>query len=297
MVAFECVIYLGIINQFFTMPELPEVETIANNLAPLIQAKIITNVWTSDLKMRSQLSEIDKQFLPGKRVHNVTRVGKYLVIELLEKYLLIHFGMSGRLIVAQNALEMKQATYSLKHIHFCLDFGDFLILYQDPRRFGSVRIVSKAGPKTTGQLSTFLGIGFEPLSEKFGAKELFYMTRGISRHIKIFLMDGKKIAGVGNIYAAEALFRAGIRPTLPCFKLSIAKCSQLVACLKSVLLKAISKGGSSLRDFSGLSGERGSFVDEHLVYGKKENCVICKADLRRINIGQRTTTFCPRCQR
>ena len=295
--AFECVIYLDIINQFFTMPELPEVETIANNLAPLIQAKIITNVWTSDLKMRSQLSENDKQFLPGKRVHNVTRVGKYLVIELLEKYLLIHFGMSGRLIVTQNALEMKQATYPLNHIHFCLDFGDFLILYQDPRRFGSVRIVSKAGPKTTGQLSKFLGIGFEPLSEKFGAKELFYMTRGISRHIKIFLMDGKKIAGVGNIYAAEALFRAGIRPTLPCFKLSIAKCSQLVACLKSVLLKAISKGGSSLRDFSGLSGERGSFVDEHLVYGKRENCVICNADLSRMNIGQRTTTFCPRCQR
>lgn len=294
--AFECVIYLDIINQFFTMPELPEVETIANNLAPLIQARIITNVWTSDLKMRSQLSENDKQFLLGKRIHNVTRVGKYLVIELLEKYLLIHFGMSGRLIVTQNALEMKQETYPLNHIHFCLDFGDFLILYQDPRRFGSVRIVSKAGPKTTGQLSKFLGIGFEPLSEKFGAKELFYMTRGISRHIKIFLMDGKKIAGVGNIYAAEALFRAGIRPTLPCFKLSLAKCSQLVACLKSVLLKAISKGGSSLRDFSGLSGERGSFVDEHLVYGKKETCLICKADLRRMNIGQRTTTFCPRCQ-
>ena len=279
------------------MPELPEVETIASNLAPLIQTKIISKVWTSDLKMRSQLSEIDKQFLPGKRVHNVTRVGKFLVIELLEKYLLVHFGMSGRLIVTHNSLEIKQATSALKHIHLCLDFGDFLLLYQDPRRFGSIRIVSKAGPKTTGQLSEFLGIGFEPLSEKFGAKELFYMTRGVSRHIKIFLMDGKKIAGVGNIYAAEALFRAGIRPTLPCFKLSIAKCSQLVACLKSVLLKAINKGGSSLRDFSGLSGERGSFVDEHLVYGKKENCVICKADLQRINISQRTTTFCPRCQR
>ena len=295
--AFECVICLSIIIKFFTMPELPEVETIANNLAPLIQAKIITNVWTSDLKMRSQLSEIDKQSLPGKRVHNVTRVGKYLVIELLDKYLLIHFGMSGRLIVTQNSLEIKHATSALKHIHLCLDFGDFLILYQDPRRFGSVRIVSKAGPKTTGQLSKFLGIGIEPLSEKFSAKELFYMTRGISRHIKIFLMDGSKIAGVGNIYAAETLFRAGIRPTLPCLKLSIAKCSQLVSCLKCVLLKAISKGGSSLRNFSGLSGERGSFVDEHLIYGKKEKCVICKADLRRLNIGQRNTTFCPRCQR
>ena len=279
------------------MPELPEVETIASNLAPLIHAKIISNVWTSDLKMRSQLSEIDKQFLPGKKIHNVTRVGKYLVIELLEKYLLIHFGMSGRLIVTQNELRIKRATHSLKHIHLCLNFGDLVVLYQDPRRFGSVRIISKAGPKTTGELSKFLGIGFEPLSAKFSAEELFYMTRGISRQIKIFLMDGKKIAGVGNIYAAEALFRAGIRPTLPCFKLSVAKCSQLVACLKSVLLKAISKGGSSLRDFSGLSGERGSFVDEHLIYGKKENCVICKADLRRMIIGQRTTTFCPRCQR
>ena len=279
------------------MPELPEVETIANNLAPLIQAKIITNVWTSDLKMRSQLSEIDKQSLPGKRVHNVSRVGKFLVVELSDKYLLIHFGMSGRLIVAQSALEMWKTTNSLNHIHFCLDFSDFFILYQDPRRFGSVRTVSKKGPKTTGELSTFLGIGFEPLSEKFGTKELFNITRGISRQIKIFLMDGKKIAGIGNIYATEALFRAGIRPTLPCFKLSIAKCSQLVSCLKSVLLKAISKGGSSLRDFSGLSGERGSFVDEHLIYGKKENCLICKADLRRMNIGQRTTTFCPRCQR
>ena len=110
-------------------------------------------------------------------------------------------------------------------------------------------------------------------------------------------MDGKKIAGVGNIYATEALFRAGVRPTLPCLGLSVAKCSQLVSCLKSVLLKAINKGGSSLRDFSGLLGERGSFVDEHLIYGKKETCVICNADLRRLNIGQRTTTFCPRCQR
>ena len=295
--AFECVIYLDIINQFFTMPELPEVETIANNLAPLIQAKIITNVWTSDLKMRSQLSEIDKQSLPGKRVHNVTRVGKFLVVELSDEYLLIHFGMSGRLIVAQSALGMWKTTSSLNHIHFCLDFSDFFILYQDPRRFGSVRTVSKTGPKTTKELSTFLGIGFEPLSENFDTKELFNSTRGISRQIKIFLMDGKKIAGIGNIYATEALFRAGIRPTLPCFKLSIAKCSQLVSCLKSVLLKAISKGGSSLRDFSGLSGERGSFVDEHLIYGKKENCLICKAGLRRMNISQRTTTFCPRCQR
>ena len=279
------------------MPELPEVETIANSLAPLVQEKIITNVWTSDLKMRSQLSEIDKQSLPGKSVHNVTRVGKYLVIELLDEYLLIHFGMSGRLIVAQNTSEMRKATNSLNHIHLCLDFNDFFILYQDPRRFGSLRTVSKSGLKTTGQLSIFLGIGYEPLSEKFGTKELFYITRGISRHIKIFLMDGKKIAGLGNIYATEALFRAGIRPTLPCLELSIAKCSQLVACLKSVLLKAISKGGSSLRDFSGLSGERGSFVDEHLIYGKKENCMICKADLQRMIVGQRTTTFCPRCQR
>ena len=199
------------------------------------------------------------------------------MIELLDEYLLIHFGMSGRLIVAQNELEMRKVTHSLNHIHLCLDFNDFCILYQDPRRFGSVRTVSKEGPKTTGQLSTFLGIGFEPLSEKFGTKELFYITRGISRQIKIFLMDGKKIAGIGNIYATEALFRAGIRPTLPCLKLSIAKCSQLVSCLKSVLLKAISKGGSSLRDFYGLSGERGSFIDEHLVYGKKENCVICNS--------------------
>lgn len=279
------------------MPELPEVETIANNLAPMVQARIITNVWTSDLKMRSQLSEFDKQALPGKRVHNVTRLGKYLVIELCDEYLLIHFGMSGRLIFAQSTLEMRRTINSLNHIHLCLDFNDFFILYQDPRRFGSVRTVSKVGPKTTGQLSTFLGIGLEPLSEKFGTKELFYITRGISRQVKIFLMDGKKIAGVGNIYATEALFRAGVRPTLPCLKLSIAKCSQLVSCLKSVLLKAISKGGSSLRDFYGLSGERGSFIDEHLIYGKKENCVICKADLRRMNIGQRTTTFCPRCQR
>ena len=279
------------------MPELPEVETVATNLAPLIQAKIITNVWTSDLKMRSQLSEIDKQSLSGKRVHNVTRVGKYLVIELLDKYLLIHFGMSGRLIVIQNATQTRRAAHSLNHIHLCLDFSDFFILYQDPRRFGSVRTVSKEGPKTTGQLSQLLGIGFEPLSEKFGTDELFYITRGVSRYIKIFLMDGRKIAGIGNIYASEALFRAGIRPTLPCLKLSIVQCSQLVSCLKSVLLKAISKGGSSLRDFSGLSGERGSFVDEHLIYGKKENCVICKADLRRMSIGQRNTTFCPRCQR
>ena len=279
------------------MPELPEVETVANNLAPLVQAKIITNVWTSDLKMRSELSEIDKQSLPGKRVYNVTRVGKYLVIELLDEYLLIHFGMSGRLMIAQNTSEMKRATNSLNHVHLCLDFSDFLVLYQDPRRFGSVRTISKVGPKTTGQLSTFLGIGFEPLSERFGTKELFHITRGISRQIKIFLMDGKKVAGIGNIYATEALFRAGIRPTLPCSKLSIAKCSQLVACLKSVLLKAISKGGSSLRDFSGLLGERGTFIDEHLIYGKKENCMICKADLRCMTIGQRTTTFCPRCQR
>ncbi len=279
------------------MPELPEVETIANNLAPLVQTKIITNVWTSNLKMRSQLSENDKQSLPGKKIHNVTRVGKYLVLELVDEYLLIHFGMSGRLIVAQNPVEMSRTTNSLKHIHLCLDFSEFFILYQDPRRFGSVRIVSKEGPKTNGQLSVFLGIGFEPLSEKFGAMELFRITRGISRQIKIFLMDGKKIAGIGNIYATEALFRAGIRPTLPCLKLSIAKCSQLIACLKSVLLRAISRGGSSLRDFSGLSGERGSFVDEHLIYRKKENCVICKADLRCMKIGQRTTTFCPRCQR
>ena len=121
--------------------------------------------------MRSQLSEIDKQFLPGKRVHNVTRVGKYLVIELSEKYLLIHFGMSGRLIVSQNALEMKKQHFVKTHPSL-FSFGDFLILYQDPRRFGSVRIVSKAGPKTTGVVK-FLGIGFEPLSESLALKSCF----------------------------------------------------------------------------------------------------------------------------
>ena len=155
------------------MPELPEVETIASNLAPLIQAKIITNVWTSDLKMRSQLSEIDKQFLPGKRVHNVTRVGKYLVIELLEKYLLIHFGMSGRLIVTQNALEMKKATNSLKHIHLCLDFSDFLILYQDPRRFGSVRTLVRQGQKPLNSCQNFLALVLNLCRKSLALKSCF----------------------------------------------------------------------------------------------------------------------------
>ncbi len=279
------------------MPELPEVETVANTLRPLIQNAIITNVWTSNLRMRSQLSEIDKQLLLGKKIYGVSRTGKYLILELFEWYLLIHFGMSGRLIVAKNLQEKEYITKSLNHIHMYLNFSNKFVLLHDPRRFGGVRMISRINIKTPADLSALLNLGLEPLSDRFCANRLFKMTRGVTRNIKIFLMDGKQIAGVGNIYATEALFRAGIIPTIACFKLSISKCSQLVACLKTVLSNAISKGGSSLRDFSGLEGERGSFVDEHLIYGKKESCVICNTELVKKTIGQRATTFCPRCQR
>ena len=172
------------------MPELPEVETIASKLAPLIQEKIITNVRTSGLKLRSQLSEIDKQSLPGNKVLSVTRVGKYLVIELLDKYLLIHFGMSGRLIVAQNEIEMRKATNMLKHIHLCLNFSNFFILYQDPRRFGSIRIVNKAGPKPTKQLSTLFGVGFEPCRKNLVRRSFLYYQGYFKKHKNFF--DGWK---------------------------------------------------------------------------------------------------------
>ena len=278
------------------MPELPEVETLARDLAPTIKGQIITNCWTSDLKMRSQLTKIDRQQIPGKKVCDVSRVGKYLVIELVDRYLLIHFGMSGRLIFAKDQLEKQTILHSLRHIHLNLSFDNFFVLLYDPRRFGKVLTVSKTVAYTMESVANLLNLGLEPLSEQFNTSEFFKMTRGAKRNIKSFLMDGRKIAGVGNIYATEALFRAGIRPSLPCSKISAARCSQLVACLKLVLSTAIKKGGSSLRDFSGLKGERGAFVDEHLAYGKKKFCIVCKKELLRKVISQRTTSFCSRCQ-
>ena len=279
------------------MPELPEVETIAKSLSLSIRDQIITNCWTSNFKMRSQLTEIERHGLIKQKVYSVDRVGKYLVVELSDQFLIIHFGMSGRLLMAKNLEETNSLIESLKHIHLYLSFENLFVLFYDSRRFGGFFTLSKRVAKTTVAVACHLNLGLEPLSDKFDAYELFKMTRSVKRNIKTFLLDGKKICGIGNIYATEALFRAGIRPSSPCYKLSLSRCSQLVACLKFVLLAAICKGGSSLRDFSGLHGERGSFVDEHLVYGKTENCIVCCRGLLRKSIGQRTTTFCLGCQK
>jgi formamidopyrimidine-DNA glycosylase len=269
------------------MPELPEVEVTRRGLAPQLAGRVISGVQVREARLRWPIAA-DIQHLAGRTVLAVRRRGKYLLVDCGDGHLILHLGMSGSLRV------LPHGTPAGKHDHFDLVFGDRVLRLRDPRRFGAV--LWAPGDATTHRLLAHLGV--EPLSRGLDAARLHALTRAHRTAIKLFLMDARRIVGVGNIYASESLFRAGINPRMRANRISVEKSRKLSAAIKLTLHKAIRAGGSSLRDFVGVDGNPGYFQQRYWVYDRAgKPCRRCGAAIRRIVQGQRSTFYCPQCQK
>ena len=271
------------------MPELPEVETTRRGLAPLVVGRRIRAAIVRNRAMRQPVPRRLPQVLAGTTVRALTRRGKYLLFDCGAGTLILHLGMSGRLWVVRDGAP--PATHD--HFDLVLDDGTVLRL-RDPRRFGLV--LWQAGDPLAHPL--LANIGPEPLSAGFDGATLHAATRNRSSAIKNVLMDSHVVAGVGNIYANEALFRAGIDPRTTAARLSRERCERLVEKIRETLEHALVAGGSSLRDYVGSDGMAGNFQSQFRVYGRAgEPCPRCGKSIREIRQGQRSTFYCPKCQR
>lgn len=270
------------------MPELPEVETTRRGIEPHLAGCHIRQLTVHNRRLRWPVPAGLEKLIAGQSIHAINRRGKYLLLELDTGTLLIHLGMSGSLRVAQpNDPLLKH-----DHIELALDNGKQL-RYCDPRRFGAWLWTDQ--PLATHPLLAHLGP--EPLSRDFTARYLFNSLQNRKQAIKTLIMDSHLVVGVGNIYANEALFMAGIHPQRQSSTLDMDNCTRLVRQIKAVLKNAIHRGGTTLRDFVGGDGKPGYFAQELLVYGRgSQLCKTCQGTLQEIRLGQRSTVFCPRCQ-
>lgn len=271
------------------MPELPEVETVRRGIeGPLVGQRIIKTT-VRDGRLRWPVDPQLPALLADTTVIAVRRRAKYLLIETDRGRLMVHLGMSGRLYFVATG------TAAAKHDHIDWQLSNQSILrYTDPRRFGSVHWLP--GPDSSHMLLNSLGP--EPLSDEFDGEYLYRRSRKRSAPIKSYVMDGRIVVGVGNIYANEALFRAGIRPTAAAGSISRPRYEKLVTAIKKVLDEAIAQGGTTLKDFLGGDGKPGYFKQELAVYGRGgQPCLVCASPLQELRLGQRATVFCKRCQR
>lgn len=271
------------------MPELPEVETTLRGLEPhLIQQQVATVVIRHP-HLRWPIPQELPQLLAGQTIRALQRRAKYLLIRFDHGTLILHLGMSGSLRI------LTSATPPDKHDHFDLQLDNGVVMrLRDPRRFGAVLwhegfvdnhpLLAKLGP--------------EPLLENFTGEYLYRALRNRSAACKLVLMDNHVVVGVGNIYANEALFRAAIKPQLPAQKLSRARCEKIVSEIRATLTEAIQLGGSSLRDYVDSDGKQGYFQQHYWVYGRAgEPCRKCGGLIKHLKQGQRSSFYCPTCQR
>lgn len=270
------------------MPELPEVETTRRGLAPHLEGRRITGVTLRRPDLRWPIPPAIKRLLPSQPILAVRRRAKYLLVDTEPGSALLHLGMSGMLRVLPPATPVG----AHDHVDIALDSGKVL-RFTDPRRFGCL-LWQPAG--TTHELLADLGP--EPLSDDFDGDYLFARSRGRKAPVKTFVMDQAVVVGVGNIYVAEALFRAGIAPTRAAGSISRARYAELTAAVKAILAHAIRRGGTTLRDFLNADGAPGYFEQELFVYGREgEPCKVCGRRLRGEALGNRATVWCGHCQR
>ncbi|MBI4938218.1 MAG: bifunctional DNA-formamidopyrimidine glycosylase/DNA-(apurinic or apyrimidinic site) lyase [Nitrosomonadales bacterium] len=271
------------------MPELPEVETTLRGLAPYLAGQEITGAVIRNPHLRWPIPAKLPAVLRGRTIRALHRRAKYLLIECGDGTLLLHLGMSGSLRL------LPAATPAEKHDHFDLLLANGMaVRLRDPRRFGAV--LWHDGEASRHPLLAELGP--EPLLEDFDADHLYRATRKRGTPVKTVIMDNRVVVGVGNIYASEALFRAGIRPQLAANRLSMARCARLVQTIRETLAEAIAQGGSSLRDFVGSGGNPGHFQQHHRVYGRAgQPCRACGATIKQLRQGQRSSFYCPVCQK
>jgi formamidopyrimidine-DNA glycosylase len=279
------------------MPELPEVETTRRGLAPHLLGRRVTAVTLRRPDLRWPIPREIERVLPGQRIEAVRRRAKYLLLETQAGSALLHLGMSGSLRV----LPARTPVTAHDHVDFALEGargGGRVLRFNDPRRFGCLLWQP---PGTTHEL--LRGLGPEPLADAFDGAAfdgdyLFARSRGRKAPVKVFLMDQKVVVGVGNIYAAEALFAAGISPLRPAGRVSLERYRALADAVKAILAAAIARGGTTLRDFISPDGAPGYFEQELSAYGRGgEPCPRCGRPLRSGDIGQRATAWCGHCQR
>jgi formamidopyrimidine-DNA glycosylase len=269
------------------MPELPEVETTRAGLAPHLVGRRVTGVTLRRKDLRWAIPPAIAKELPGQRILAVRRRAKYLLVDTEPGSALLHLGMTGALRVLPAATPVQ----AHDHVDVALDSGRVL-RFTDPRRFGCL-LWQPTG--TTHELLADLGP--EPLSDDFDGDVLFARSRGRDAAVKTFLMDQRIVVGVGNIYAAEALFRAGISPNRAAGRISRERHARLAQAVRDVLAHAITRGGTTPRDFLSPDSEPGYFETELLVYGREgEPCTACGRPLRGAVLGGRATVWCARCQ-
>ncbi len=271
------------------MPELPEVETTLRGLVAHMEGVRIEHAIVRERRMRQPISRALPKCVAGLTIRALTRRAKYLLIDCGSGTLIVHLGMSGRLWLVD------RDTPPEKHDHWDLVLTNGkTVRLRDPRRFGLV--LWHTGDVSNHRL--FASLGPEPLSEDFNGTTLYNATRKRSAAIKLVIMDSHVVVGVGNIYASEALFRAGISPRIAARRLTRARCDALAYSIRETLGEAITAGGSSIRDYVGSDGMTGNFQSNFTVYDRDgEPCKQCGALVKRLQQGQRSTFYCSCCQR
>jgi len=269
------------------MPELPEVETSRRGIAPWIENQEVCGVVVRDRRLRWPIpGDIDRE-LPGQVIRSIRRRAKYLLFETGAGTAMLHLGMSGSLRIIDSNEPAG------KHDHVDIQFRNGKALrFRDPRRFGSLLWTHEPF-----EHDLLRSLGPEPLSGEFDGDYLWHKARGRRVCIKQFIMNGSVVVGVGNIYASEALFIAGIHPKRRANRISIVRMTRLADAIKAVLESAIEAGGTTLRDFHGGDGEPGYFRQQLEVYGRDgEPCRRCKRPVSVVVLGQRSTFYCKDCQ-
>ena len=271
------------------MPELPEVETTRRGIEPHLRGQRIERVIVRQPRLRWPIPAELSSYIAGQTIDTVQRRAKYLLMPFETGTLIMHLGMSGSLRILDAGHPVA------KHDHVDIELSSGRILrFTDPRRFGAMLWQ----PRGDEEHPLLAELGPEPLTAAFDGDYLFARSRGRSAPVKAFVMDGRIVVGVGNIYANEALFSAGIRPDRAAGRISRARYAILAEEIKRVLARSIKQGGTTLRDFVGGDGNPGYFRQQLNVYGRGgESCPICATELEEIRLGQRSTVFCRRCQK
>ena len=277
------------------MPELPEVESLRRILARSAAGRRMVSATVREGRLRRAVSHDLPAAVAGRAIESVGRRAKYLLIELSGgQVMMVHLGMSGSLTHRRDGFDPGALDPRHDHVEFVLDDGSRLV-YNDPRRFGLMKVVARGHLDSTEELK---GLGPEPLGGDFNAGHLWRITRGRTAAIKNVLMDQGVVAGVGNIYASEILFRAQVRPTRPARKVTRAEVARIVQHTVQVLREAIGRRGTTFRSYRDSRGQPGRFAERLRVYDRAgKPCPVCGTAIRSAIVGQRSSFYCPRCQK
>lgn len=277
------------------MPELPEVESLRRLLMESVLGRMIVSARTMQPNLRRLVAKDFDQAIAGRTITEVGRRAKYLLIELSGGMtLLVHLGMSGSLTHRGQGFGDSEFNPVHDHLRFQLDDRTALV-YNDPRRFGLIKLVPSIGLENVEEMRM---LGPEPLEEKFSGDYLFEITRGRKAAIKNLLMDQRVVAGVGNIYACEILFAAKVRPGRAARRITRVEAGLIVDCTKRILAQAIGSGGTTFRSYRDSRGLPGRFATDLQVYGREgQRCYVCGGTIKCRVLGQRSSFYCPTCQR